>query len=428
MIQVTKALGLPRDNPFFKDSLPAGFSFLFDPASETIIEPALYWLTSNFPFRRTKWSPASVENAAHDICQWWRALERKGKPWNEITPTDLVEFRDELLTTISSRTQQVYGTGMVRRCVGSVVGLYRWAAGQGLYTGPPLDQREIRKGYRRADTDLLAGIAPSRRKPSLFILKGVPNPANRVHPLQQNEWANIRRALGPLPSEKGADEVSSCRNRLASELSLWSGARVDEVAHISKHQIARLEPDEVDDHAPLVIRLTHTKGSIPRNALIPAHLARELQTYINGERAAAVQKGRSHGLAREPRQLFVNGEDAGRNAGRAVDRRTLWRAFHNAVREAGLTQEIERTDSSSGMTSVFMAAAHCFHDLRHTFACWLYQAELQAGNPDPWKTVQARLGHKYLSTTVDLYLKSVDVFRTNVNTAYYHFLRSMDTE
>jgi integrase/recombinase XerC len=174
----------------------------------------------------------------------------------------------------------------------------------------------------------------------------------------------------------------------------------------------------------MVIRLTHTKGLVPRNVLIPAHFARELQNYIKGERAAAVEKGRSYGLAREPKALFVNGADAGRYAGRGVTRWTLWRAFHLAVLEAGLTVEITKVDPTSGMELDGIVAAHCFHDLRHTFACWHYQAESESGNPDPWKSVQSRLGHKYKSTTIDIYLKVVDGYRKNVNTAFYHFLRN----
>jgi integrase len=424
MIQVTKSLGLPRDSPYFENSLPPGFSFLVDSSTESIIEPALFWLTSNFPFRGKRWSAASVENAAFDLRLWWTSLERMGKAWDEVTPTELEEFRDELMTTVSVRTQQLYGPGIVRRTIGSVASMYKWAAAQGLYSGPPMDKREIRNGYRRADTDFLAGIAPSRRKPSLVILKGTPPLPNRVHPLQPHEWTKIFRALGPLPSEQEESVFVPSRNRLTAETSLWSAARVDEVAHISKYQIASLEPDEVDDDVSMVIHLTHTKGLIPRNAKIPAHLVRELKTYIKGERAEAVEKGRSYGLAHEPKALFVNGVDAGRDAGRGVTRWTLWRTFHLAVLEAGLTREVTKVELASGNQFDELVAAHCFHDLRHTFACWHYQAEVESGNPEPWKSVQARLGHQKLSTTVDLYLKVVDLFRRKVNTTFYHFLRS----
>jgi len=55
-------------------------------------------------------------------------------------------------------------------------------------------------------------------------------------------------------------------------------------------------------------------------------------------------------------------------------------------------------------------AMHCVHDLRHTYAVLTYHAEVMNGNVEPWKKIQAQLGHKSLQTTIDTYLRYVSVF------------------
>jgi integrase len=32
------------------------------------------------------------------------------------------------------------------------------------------------------------------------------------------------------------------------------------------------------------------------------------------------------------------------------------------------------------------------------------------GNPEPWKKIQAQLGHAHLQTTIDVYLSYVEIF------------------
>jgi integrase/recombinase XerC len=86
---------------------------------------------------------------------------------------------------------------------------------------------------------------------------------------------------------------------------------------------------------------------------------------------------------------------------------------------------VPKIDPDSGEAYGLKLAAHSFHDLRHTFACWLYHAERKSGNSEPWKVVQARLGHKYLSTTMDTYLRVVDEYRFEVNSNVYKFLRRL---
>ena len=155
----------------------------------------------------------------------------------------------------------------------------------------------------------------------------------------------------------------------------------------------------------------------------PTHLVLELKCYIDGERAECTAVGRRHGFHANPESLFVNGTASRHDAGKPIRTETLSRAFTAAVRTAGLTHSVTKTDPESGALYQSAEAAHTFHDARHTFAAWLYHAERAGGNAEPWKIVQARLGHRQLATTLNTYLRVVDDYRTEVNLSVYKFLR-----
>ena len=84
------------------------------------------------------------------------------------------------------------------------------------------------------------------------------------------------------------------------------------------------------------------------------------------------------------------------------------------VREAcltlGLVQIVEKTDPETGKKFMYKRPRHSIHDLRHTYAVLTYHAERANGNAEPWKKIQAQLGHRNLQTTIDTYLSHVEIF------------------
>ena len=127
-------------------------------------------------------------------------------------------------------------------------------------------------------------------------------------------------------------------------------------------------------------------------------------------------------------QASVHGED-GRSG------RTRWPRWPIAVLGLSLAGHVAgqdlrtqcgvatKTHVETGALYQSAEAAHTFHDARHTFAAWMYHAERAGGNAEPWKIVQARLGHRQLATTLNTYLRVVDDYRTEVNLNVYRFLR-----
>jgi integrase len=71
---------------------------------------------------------------------------------------------------------------------------------------------------------------------------------------------------------------------------------------------------------------------------------------------------------------------------------------------------VEDDDGSVEKVSVLRrTAAHCFHDLRHTFAVTKYRDEMDNKNSEPWLLIKELLGHASVETTRDIYLKVVTV-------------------
>ena len=406
------------------DALPSGYSFVVDDESSTPVEPILIWLVHAYPPKTRKLRRSTVEAAAYDLCDWWRYLEVRKLVWNEVDSEDLVQYRDSLLSAVSPRTRQAYDEKTIGRRLYSIGSFYDWALQRKLFLGEGLNPPKISKVIRSIDSDALIHTRGKglQTKGHALAPRVVGSPDEHVHPLTGREWRSVASVLGPLPSERATGAVGMCRDRLASEVSVWTGMRSDEVAGLTRHQILDL-PRGDDPHQVIALSITHTKGLAPRTVLIPTHLVNELIEYIDTERAESVSFGLKFELKKDPVSLFVNGVGSRHDSGSAIKAYTLSAAFKSAVLAAGLTRRVERINLETSESVTELVSAHSFHDLRHTFAVWLYQAEAASGNPEPWKVVQARLGHKYLKTTCDTYLRVVDTFRANANDSVYRFLR-----
>jgi integrase/recombinase XerC len=151
---------------------------------------------------------------------------------------------------------------------------------------------------------------------------------------------------------------------------------------------------------------------------------RELDGYIRGERADAVRaapRGR-----RPATSLFVNSKQSHAHVGKNITKDTLQHSFHMAVVAAGLVEHVTKTDPDTEKQYVKVnEAMYSFHDLRHTFALANYWTEARRGNREPWKIVQALLGHKSLSTTLRYYLAITPSFEYGISDIMYKWRRNL---
>lgn len=398
--------------------LPIGFPYLVDTKTEQIIQPVLRFLHETY-VRGTpgSWVFNTVEAAANDLKDWWQYLDYARKSWSAIGREDIEHYRDAMLCTISPRTGNAYADATIRRRLTNVISFYSW-------------------GRRRAGLELdldLGDIARSRTASPASAVSALPrvsrllppvrsSPDETVRPLTIEEYRQVAAGLGPLPSER-ADCGRSSRDRIACELALQTGMRLMEVTGLTVWQVLdlerRLSGFERNSGHKLALLLSTTKGSRPRKVLLPAYLLFELLAYIEGERCQVLASLPDH---RDPRSLLVNSFGSGFRLGRATGRRTVQDGFVRAVEAAGLVTVQRKIRPETGEEYMASVPEHSFHDLRHTFAVQTYHSLKRQGVAEPWKQIQALLGHRHLSTTLNTYLRIVDLEEAAVSDgllAYY---------
>jgi integrase/recombinase XerC len=410
------AAALPDGNPLRTEALPRRFPFLIDDDTHEVVEPALLFLVDAYLTKTGFWNPNTAKKAAYDLLDWWRFLDHAGRPWDLADGRDLDAYRDSMIGQISPRTYEEYKPETIgaRRIL--VKRFYAWAHKRGFCDG---NLQEAHSGQHRIAVD--PGTPRSTRRPGVKVrplMGGDPK-----HP----SFPRIARHLGPLPSERGADDSTSCRDRLAAELSVSTGLRVDEVAKLTVFQILDL-PVGGDPERFTTMHVTWTKRLVERDVNVPNYLIPDLHAYIDGERKECIAVARRHWLKKksdEAKVLFVNGVDAQQNAGKPVAADTLSDAFRRAVIKAGLTEWVTKTDPDTGAVRQVRVPRHRYHDLRHTYALWTYHALVEQGISEPWKIIQSLLGHAHLSTTLDTYLRVVNVEKARTADGAYEIMRTV---
>lgn len=425
---------LPDGDPLATNALPKAFPFLIDDETHEIVEPALLFLVDAYLTKTGFWNRNTTKRAAYDLLDWWRFLDHHGRAWDLADGGDLDAYRDSMIGQISPRTFEEYKVATIHGRRTLVRRFYGWAQKRGWYLGGLEEPREGRRVYLSAERDPLVHLHSGRRR--IEVDGGTPRnsarPGEKIRPLIGGDRNNasfprIAKHLGPLPSERGAGDPTPSRDRLAAELSVSTGLRVDEVAKLTIFQILDL-PIDSDPERFTTMHVRKTKRLVERDVNVPNYLIPDLHAYIDGERRESLAVARRYWLKKrsdEPKTLFVNGVDARRNAAKPVTADTLSGAFRRAVIKAGLTEWVAKTDPDTGEVRRALIPRHRYHDLRHTYALWTYHALVEQGTSEPWKIIQSLLGHAHLSTTLDIYLRVVNVEKARTADRVYEVMRSV---
>lgn len=376
---------------------PNGTPALFSRRTGRVLEAPSQFLRDCFVRSGKARASATWRAAAYAIAAWWDFLESRDLEWSVASRDDLIAFRDFYLSTISPKTGVVYSANTVAYRMSIVGSFYVYHGTKGAYVGSILNVMtdESRPIFVESSLD---HHRARRARPSIQLdSRIVPrsNGESRVTPYSKEDWQALTSALGRLPSQCADGEEA--RDRLIVEITLAMGLRVGEVAGLSVYPFAQI----TDQHEHVMHRFEVTgKGRRKRMVSCPGRIVNEVNLYIARERMAAreVANSREHGT------LFVTGIGSPR-PGRPLSIRRLEEIHAAACLRAGL----KRCRDGTG----FRASAatehprYRFHDLRHTFAVWMYSVLKMQGDPEPWKEIQAQLGHRSLQTTLDTYLRTV---------------------
>jgi site-specific recombinase XerD len=348
---------------------------------------------------KTSASTHTWQALGYDLLSWFQWCQSKGIDWHDATEVERGQFADDFATASEE--------GTVNRKLTVVRRFYQFAGAEGWYrrdVGSSLKQQQT--FHPTIDDDALAHTrsAAGRVKERDDLLLTVGR-KSVVRPLQVSQLRRLLEHVGPTVKEDG--DLRSVRDRLICDLGYVTGARLGDVVKLTTLQFLSItvEPNQYFEDFPLIVE---GKRKVTRQVAAPGWLVLAVQSYINLERAASEREGKKRGV-KVTTALFL-GHAKSKSAGKRITRSAIQKMFALACMKCGITKLEEVEDEETGKKLIKTVPAHSFHDLRHNCAVLTYHAEKAQGNPEPWKIVQLKLGHKSLKVTIDTYLAHVSIF------------------
>jgi len=351
-------------------------------------------------------------NIAYALSHWHTYCLARGLDYKRATLDDLLTYKLAMETVVSGTTGEPLASGTVAQRTHAVAGYYA----HGVRVAWNLTALDLQHALRCAQKPNAPTAGETHALP---IDTGARKLAPRsepvetdIRPLDVEPLKQLLSALSP------SDAVGLQRDRIVAEWLCYVGLRIEEVlgnGHSSNYSktakekrgltVYLIEALTADSEHPFdhqAVRVVGKYGKA-RNVAVPNWLILKTQAYIQGERSRAIRH-----LKKPTSKLFVSGESASRMyCGKPLSIRRYQAIFTQACVRAGLTKLVEKALSSTNQTRLVHVARHSPHDLRHTYAVMTYFAEAALGNREPWKPIQAQLGHKRLQTTIDTYLAFV---------------------
>lgn len=399
--------------------IPTDFPFIVDDETQTLVEPLNLFLLHKFnggnAYRGPVWTKEnSARAAAEDLKVWWKFMHDHPAhvSWDNVSDHILSSYLQALSRVPSVKTGDHLAAGTIKRHCSSIDAFNgfasaKWPKG----TFPSMGAAKILAGF--------AGTAPKHETDEL------------PRPLTDENVRAVNEALGPMPTKR--IKRQSSRTRLAFALAVQVGLRIDEIVNLRASTFRDMKINPARPMGAVVLRITKTKGLVPRDAYFPNWLVLELKSYIANERAESVERGMKLWIKDEtdiPWELLLNRPDArGRGAGKAATPDSIEEDFNKAIKALDLTIPREIL-SGTDKATVIDVPKHVFHDGRHTYAHMTFSGMLLQKKPveAAWMLLKLRLGHAHVKTTIDTYLRAFsEVSETEVELLVEH-LRSLEEE
>lgn len=432
-------------------------------------DPHLDRFLADLPLNGVR-SQHSLRSYAYDLLVWVRFLdEARGKSVWKATREDVDAYHrarrhDDAAHRISAASWN--------RAVAALDKLYRWAVEEGLVAQNPFTYRDV---WRRM---------PSGRGHTITVTRN--QAYERAAKRSDVKFITIEdyrrfRDVGLLGLEvdgserPGARDRNGSRNALFADLLITTGLRLEEASSLLAVEIEEAIRASAAGDKQVAFRLPAalTKGDKGRTIRIPTSLLARLRSYLEVERAVAVDKFKTRGGVKrmpgtltcavnagrievtavtggrgpmrldtvtpdERRRLVIHDED-----GTPVEPAALW------LSEVGLpiapnTWEVNFTRASRRCQAAGFAFDVHPHQLRHSFAVHMLALLIrqrfgEAHNDqdlsgaayrrllgDPLQQVQRLLGHSSIATTY-IYLDQLAGCQDTVDAAVEELLSGIET-
>lgn len=380
--------------------LKVGAAYIYVVTTQAILKEVALFLYDEFYLKLS--SVLTQVNVANAIWQWLEFNAAAELDWKEADVQLLLDYRDLMMTTLSLRTGRPYAQGTVAARMIAVIMLYRYLRDQKILLSDiaGIQDNELDAHWNLSDQCNKRGRGSKKSKGYIPRDDG----RLRIAPFSRKHLQSLLNVVGPRATLKEASDYRQARDRLIIDFGWAVGLRNFEITGLKATQFTDLHPDEdfPGDYQRVEIL---GKGNKRRVVAVPNWLILDAQAYINGERAEALKKSKE---AVESEFLVVS-EKSSRFPGRKVSTRRTLQILEKACISSGQLITVRRKFPGRGEVNT-KKALHCVHDLRHTYAVMTYQAEVKQGNREPWKKIQAQLGHKDMQTTIDTYLRYVSIF------------------
>lgn len=370
--------------------------------------------------RVDKSTAATVAYRLRDFLEFMVARNIKTE---QLSIDALYAYAATMANVVSPHTGEIYSQHTIARRISIALQFAGWLADRGAI--PRIEAEGIRSAQcARRPFSWGSGSTRHFRRSVRATLLPTPQIDHEPRILSEAEAKSLLSALAAVP-----DEISSKaaairrRNVLMAKLSLCAGLRRSEVCGLDLATIMAVVPKS-DDRALCAITLTRTKNSVRRKVLISTALVKELLEFVRTDRQVLHPQGNKLNL-QDP--IFPSA----RSRKHCV--RLTPKAFASVISDAAMRAGIVTMTtkaSPNGMTKTIKRAGMSTHDLRHTYAVWSYLLLRAQGDTNPWLFVQAQLGHRSAETTLNIYLRAVRIFETQVSDAianYVHELESLLT-
>ncbi|KWT73015.1 tyrosine-type recombinase/integrase [Comamonas testosteroni] len=370
-----------------------GAPVFFSHGSGSVIPEPTHYLRERFVESGRSSAATTWRGTAYRLAAWWDYLAAREISWDQATRQDLVKFRDFFIQNKNPATGGSYASGTIGHYVSTVIDFYRYFYRKGLYFGSIFDENlsnkneyfknkfSLRKRNRSTYSDC-SDLIPNRVEEVV------------VHPYSPIDYRKFTETLRLK---------NSIRDNLIFKVILMAGLRVSEAANLVVSQFLI----ETENH-PYTYQGIWVigKGKKRRFVMIPNLLIKEISDYIFEERAISVKKSGVKDMG----GLFVT-EINSKRPGRKISVRRIQEIHADTCLQAGLTRS-NIGQGNNPKETVF--PKYRVHDLRHTYAVWSYHILKSLGDPEPWKFIQAQLGHKHMDTTINIYLKHVALLDSKV--------------
>lgn len=393
------------DHHELKQGQPA--FFLETPDQQKLFEEPTGFLNEHYVQSGSTPSPHTWSKAAYSLKSWFQYLQAVDRDWLTASEQDRRDYRDAYLTSISPKTGKLYGGAGVRDAMVVVRAFYEHCSEIGVYQGDIGRFLPVEESRIPTDQD---AFAHTRHLPHTRLKdRALPKvrPGVKIHPIRVADLRKLLRHIGPQAGDRQGDKRPS-RDRLIFDLGWAVGLRLDEINSLTTLQFLDLCPDPATPFVSMSLMVHRGKGNKARQVAIPTWLVIDAVAYIEGERAESLRACRAK--SRHPPTRLLLSHVTSRSAGQPITNGAIQKMVREACFDLGLIDTIEKKDPFTGEVFLDKVPKHSVHDLRHTYAVLTYHAERMNGNPEPWKKIQAQLGHEHLQTTLNTYLRYVDIF------------------